>query len=176
MTSRAAAPPRSTSWKRVVLDAAATVLLSVLLAAGVNLLRQQPLAWVQSVPYDILVPCPEVTGDATEVPATSPLVSDAHTFLIDVRTASEFDTWHVGNARNQPFDWLGPPADSEAKAIAREVARTGMRQVVVYGDGGDPDSGREWARILAGARLKNVHYVAGGAPALRGAQNPGSAQ
>ena len=51
--------------------------------------------------------------------------------------------------------------------IAREVARTGAKNVVVYGDGDDHDSGREWARMLAGARLKNIHYVLGGAPALR---------
>ena len=38
--------------------------------------------------------------------------------------------------------------------------------MVVYGDGGDPDSGEQWAALLSGAGIKNVVFVKGGAPAL----------
>jgi len=148
-------------------DVALTVGLSILLAFAANSLRNQPLPWVQPTPYDILVPCPEVTGDATEIAANSPLLSASSTLLIDVRSPEEFSQWHAPKARNRPFDWLGPPVDAEVTQIAKELAMTGMQHVVVYGDGEDPDSGREWARILSGARLKNISFVHGGAPAIR---------
>ncbi|HQP35897.1 MAG TPA: rhodanese-like domain-containing protein [Polyangiaceae bacterium] len=154
-------------WKGLVRDAALTVLLAIVLAAGTNMARAKPLPWIQAEPYEILVPCPEVMGEATELAPDSSLIGDKSTLLFDVRSAKEYAEWHAAGAKNQPFDWLGPPVDAEVRMIAREVARTGAKNVVVYGDGDDPDSGREWARMLAGARLKNIHYVLGGAPALR---------
>jgi hypothetical protein len=44
--------------------------------------------------------------------------------------------------------------------------------VVVFGDGGDPDSGEQLARELAGAGIRNVVFVAGGAPRLQAATLP----
>jgi hypothetical protein len=154
-------------WKVVARDTLLAVALSVLLALVTNYARKQPLAWVQSAPYEILVPCPELTGDPTEIPANSPYLEAPFTMVIDVRSPNDFAQWNVPGAQNQPFDWLGPPVDMEVQAIARELARTGAQRVVVYGDGEDPDSGREWARMLAGAHLKNIHYVSGGAIAIR---------
>ncbi|MFH1437767.1 MAG: hypothetical protein ABIJ56_18815, partial [Pseudomonadota bacterium] len=56
----------------------------------------------------------------------------------------------------------------------KEIASSGASMVVVYGDGDDPDSGKELGRELAGQGIRNVHYVEGGAPAIRD-QNSGGA-
>ncbi len=42
--------------------------------------------------------------------------------------------------------------------------------MVVYGDGGDPDSGEQLARELAGKGIRNVGFVRGGAPAILAAR------
>lgn len=165
---------KPSGWKSLVRDTTLTIAIAALLAFLTNLGRAEPMKWVQAEPYDILVPCPEVMGDATEIPADSAQLRATSTLILDVRSPQEYAQWHLGAARNQPFDWLGPPVDAEVKHLAKEVARTGAQRVVIYGDGGDPDSGREWGRILSGAGLKNIHFVAGGAPAIRAAAEKGA--
>ena len=114
-----------------------------------------------------MVPCPEPVGDATAIEPKDSRVRASSSLFIDARSPEEYRVWHLPGALNLPFDWLGPPPDDEVKLVAERVARSRAKQLVVYGDGGDPDSGREWARLLAGARLRNVCYVVGGGPALR---------
>ena len=41
------------------------------------------------------------------------------------------------------------------------------RKVIVYGDGDDPDSGRQLADAISGKGVKNVFHVRGGADALK---------
>jgi 3-mercaptopyruvate sulfurtransferase SseA len=153
--------------KVVLRDAAVIVLVASAAGLVANAVRHEHrLAWIQQVPYEILVPCPEPVAEASEMTPTDPRVSDPKSLVIDARSASEFAVWHVPGAVNVPFDWLGPPLDAEVKSVAERAARSGATRVVVYGDGDDPDSGREWARLLSGARIKNVAYVNGGGPAL----------
>ncbi len=149
-----------------VRDAAIAVVVSTGLALAVNAVRSDGLPLVASKQFDILVPCPEPVGDPRELQAGDPLVRDPRSLVLDVRSHDEFGAWHLNAARNQPFDWLGPPVDAEVAAVAKQVAASGAQRVVVYGDGDDPDSGQEWAKLLSGARIKNVFFVQGGAPAL----------
>jgi hypothetical protein len=54
------------------------------------------------------------------------------------------------------------------------IAASGASQVVVFGDGKDPDSGEQLARELAGRGIRNVRFVQGGAPALETAASGGA--
>ncbi|MFW5740813.1 MAG: rhodanese-like domain-containing protein [Myxococcota bacterium] len=152
--------------KTIVRDAAIVAALSTLVALSVNAVRTEGIPLVQQEEYDILVPCPEPVGDPEEMAASDPRIESDKSLLLDVRSKEEFAEWHVSGARNQPFDWLGPPVDKEVKTVAKQVAASRAHRVIVYGDGDNPDSGREWAKLLSGARIKNVFYVKGGAPAL----------
>jgi rhodanese-related sulfurtransferase len=158
--------PKKPPLAKLLLETGGIVLASVIIAAGVNAARAQGLPWVAAEDYEVLVPCPEPVGDAAELVATDERVRDRRSLVIDVREPEEYKQWHLPDSLNVPFDWLGPPPDDEVRVVAQRVAKSGAQRVVVYGDGGDPDSGREWARLLAGARIKNVFYVRGGAKAL----------
>ena len=150
----------------IVRDAAIVAVVSTVVALTVNTVRSEGIRLVQQEEYDILVPCPEPVGDPEGMKADDARVKDGKSLLLDVRSKEEFETWRVEGARNQPFDWLGPPVDEEVKTVAKQVAASRAQRVIVYGDGDDPDSGKEWAKLLSGARIKNVFYVEGGAPAL----------
>ena len=82
------------------------------------------------------------------------------------RGETDFKGWHPEGAWNIPFDYILPVTDGDI----RKVASSGASGVIVYGDGGEPDSGRELARELAGRGINNVSCVAGGAQALKAAR------
>lgn len=162
--------PVSGSVRKLLGEAAAIVLIGGLLGAASNIVRGNArIKWVEDKPYDVLVPCSEPVGDAQVIQPDSPRVIDTATLLIDTRSQSEFGQWHAAGAVNVPFDWLGPPVQDDIKRVAQMVTRSKAKQVVVCGDGDDPDSGREWARLLAGGGIRNVYFVQGGAPALKDA-------
>ena len=82
--------------------------------------------------------------------------------VIDARSPAEFRAWHLPGARSVPFDYLEPIGDG----ALRDVASSGAPLVAVYGDGADPDSGRELAKELSARGVRAVFHVQGGAPAL----------
>lgn len=164
---------------RIVLrDAALIAAACAAVAVGVNAVRGEGgIPLVADRPYQVLVPCPEPLGEVDALAPAAALASEAGTVLVDARAAEDFAAWHLPAARHVPFDWLDPTPPATVDALAA----SGARRLVVYGDGGEPDSGRELARELAGRGLRNVFYVeggaialrdAGGAPALRGAAPP----
>jgi rhodanese-related sulfurtransferase len=151
--------------KRVVRDAAIVVALGAGIALGTNLLRPTGgIALIASEPYETLVPCPEFEGSAEPISPAEARAGGKGVFLVDARSAEAFGAWHLPGARSIPFDYLEPISPAEV----RQVLSSGARSVVVYGDGEDPDSGEQLARELGGKGLKNVRFVTGGAPALRG--------
>jgi rhodanese-related sulfurtransferase len=149
-----------------VREATVLALGSAAVAFTVNAAREDGLPLLAHEQYTILVPCPEPVGDAQPVKPDDAMIRAKDSLVIDARSAEEFRRWHVPGAMHLEFDWLGPPPDKEVALVAKQMAAARTRNIVVYGDGGDPDSGKEWARLLSGARLKNVHYVTGGAAAL----------
>ncbi len=74
---------------------------------------------------------------------------------------------------NVPYDYLDPTPDETINEMARRIASSGARRVVVIGDGQKPDSGKWLGKEISGKGIKNVFFVEGGAKALRAASEAG---
>jgi len=152
-------------------DAALAVVLCSVLSVATNAIRNDGLPLVQREEYQLLVPCPEVAGDASAVSPDTSLLRDPRVLIVDARSAPEFAQWHVTRATNIPFDYLEPTP----RETIRRIASSGAREILVYGDGDDPDSGEQLARELSGKGVRNIHFVTGGAPAIVAATRQGTA-
>ena len=159
-----------TPWRTTWRDTGYLVVVTVLLAFSSNAIRSDRLPVIADKEFDILVPCAEPLGSTVALSTADPRILDPRTLIIDARSIEEYRDWHLKGAKNVPFDWIAEQDEvtKQAQAVARDVARTGRRAVVVYGDGADPDSGQQWAALLNTAGIRNVYYVAGGSRALQG--------
>lgn len=144
-------------------DAAIVVAVGAVLALSINALRADGLPLVATEPYEIFVPCPEPVGDAWPLAAGDVSWGDPSELVIDARPADAFEAWHAEGAVHVAFDYLDPVA----KERVSELISSGAARVVVYGDGQVPDTGEELGRELAGKGMRNVHFVDGGASAVR---------
>ncbi len=150
-------------------DAVIIVALAAGVALGVNAARpSKRLPLVATRPYNVLVPCPEVQGKAEPLDARQVRATERGVILVDAREARAYALWHPPGALSMPFDYLEPTSPE----VIRQVLATRARQIVVYGDGGDPDSGQQLAQELSGKGVRNVFFVRGGAPALRSLAEP----
>jgi len=151
------------AFVRAAGDAAIVVAASTCVALAVNALRSDGLPLVTHEAYTVLVPCPEPVGTVEAISPAEVTWQGGTDLVVDARTAEEFAGWTAPGAENLAFDYLDP---LPAQAVAALVAR-GSHRIVVFGDGAQPDSGREMARELAGSGVRNVFFIEGGAPALR---------
>jgi rhodanese-related sulfurtransferase len=163
---------RRASWPLAALrDACLLAVLAAGLGLLVNALRPDGLPLLADKDYEILVPCPEVQGEADALEPSDPVLRDTRTLLLDARVATEFQAWHAPRATHLPYDYLEPVSP----AALKRVAQSGAARVVVVGDGADPDSGEQLARELAGKGIRHVGFVRGGAAALRAVAGAGGA-
>lgn len=155
--------------RKIVHDSLMVVVLATTLALVANSTRVDGIPLVAKKDFEIFVPCPEPIGEATAINADAPLVRDPASLLIDARSREEHEEWHLPHSLNQPFNWLAEQDEinREAAEVARVIARSGKHYVVIYGDGGDPDSGERWAALLSASGVKNVVFISGGANRLR---------
>jgi rhodanese-related sulfurtransferase len=131
-------------------------------AAGSNAVRRERLPLVQKEAYPLVVPCPETHGTAEGLAASDPRLAEKGVLLVDARAGAAFQAWHAPGAMSIVYDFLDPVSDAAVQALLKSRAS----MVAVYGDGGEPDSGRELARELSGKGVRNVVFVRGGAKAL----------
>ncbi len=152
----------------VLRDAGLVVLVAATLALAVNAVRKDGIPLVAERPYETLVPCPEPGGAVEAAEPSDPRLRDPGTLVVDARPAADYQAWHFAGAVHAPFDWLAEIEQVRpvVKRLAQQAAGTHRQRVVVYGDGGDPDTGLEWAKLLVAEGIKHVYYVRGGAPAL----------
>ena len=160
------------SIRRSVAEAALVAAVFAALGLAVNAVRPTGLPLVARTPYETLVPCPEPGGPVEAVAADDPVLGDERTFVVDARAPEAFARGHLPGAVNLPYDWLDPVPETRLGQLATAIAASRARTVVVYGDGGRPDSGEHLGREISGRGIKNVHFVAGGAPALLGEASP----
>ncbi|MCD4748627.1 MAG: rhodanese-like domain-containing protein [Thermoanaerobaculales bacterium] len=151
---------------RILLEAIAVSAVAVVISLLFNALRPAGLELIARTPYQILVPCPEPGGPVQVVQPTNPWILSARTFLVDARSPQEFDLWHLPKAVNLPYDWLDPVPEDRLLELAKSIAASGANRVAVYGDGGRPDSGEHLGKEISGRGIKNVFFVAGGAPTM----------
>ncbi len=147
----------------MVRDAAIVVAASAVIALVVNAVRPGGLPLVAKEPYRILVPCPEPGGEIVPLAPADVRWGQATDLVIDARTAAEAAAWAAPGARIVPFDFLDPVSHE----VVADLVATRSDRVVVYGDGGRPDSGEEMARELSGHGVRHVHFVPGGVAAVR---------
>jgi rhodanese-related sulfurtransferase len=146
-------------------DALVVVVACAVAGLTVNALRANGIPLIQKEPYQILVPCPETGGHADAIRPGDPVLREAGGLFIDARTAADFAAWHPAGALHVPYDYLEPTASS----TLNRITASGAKRVIVYGDGGDPDSGEQLAREIAGKGIRNVGFLVGGASALQSA-------
>ena len=169
-TARArVAPP---GHLRSLVEAVVVTLASAAVGLVFNAVRPDGLPLVATTPYQILVPCPEPGGPVQAVVPDAATLQAAGTFLVDARSPEEYAANHLAGAVNIHYDWLDPVPEEQLLALAEEIAASGAVRVVVYGDGGRPDSGEHLGREISGRGIKSVHFVEGGAPALLGGVAP----
>lgn len=164
----AAAP----GWRRTVAEAAAVTVVCAAVALAVNTVRPRGLPLVASEPYQTMVPCPEPGGPVTLVAADDPAIHAAHTFVIDARSAAEYREGHLAGAVHVPYDWLDPLPEAQLATLAQRIAASRATRVVVYGDGGRPDSGEFLGREISSRGIGHVAAVTCGWPALATAAGP----
>jgi rhodanese-related sulfurtransferase len=140
-------------------------------ALAVNAARSGGIPLVQKEPYQILVPCPEIVGEVVPVRPGDPALAQADVLLIDARAGAHYEKWHRAGAFSLPYDYLEPVSAS----ALNQVAASGARRVIVYGDDAQPDCGEQLAKELAGKGIRNVGFLVGGAAAL-GATAPDARQ
>lgn len=160
------------SWRRSLVEAAIVTVVMAVVGIGVNAVRPLGLPLVATNPYQILVPCPEPGGPVEAVGPGDPELLAPRTFLVDARSAAQYEARHLSGAVNLTYDWLDPVPEDELLALAREIAASGATRVVVYGDGGRPDSGEHLGREISGRGIKNVCFLSGGAPVVLGETLP----
>ncbi len=117
--------------------------------------------------YETLVPCPEPGGMVAALDTYDINLNDEKTFWVDARSRPAYEQWHVLRAVNIVYDYLDPTPDEAISKLTVAIARSRAHRVVVYGDGQNPDTGELLGREISGKGIKNVYFIAGGAPKLR---------
>jgi hypothetical protein len=166
--SSAAVRPRVPPLRRALLEAAAVALFGAVFAIIFNAVSPDGLPLFAPAPYETLVPCPEPGGPVQALDPGSPEITSTRSFLVDARARTEFDEDHIRGALHVPYDWLDPVPEETLAGLARAIAASGATRVVVYGDGGRPDSGEHLGKEISGRGIKNVFFIRGGAPAALG--------
>lgn len=157
-------PSQRPTLGQALVEAVVVAAVATAIAVVVNALSPAGLPLVARTPYQTMVPCPEPGGPVAALDAGDPAVISPRSFLVDARTREEFDERHLPDAVNVPYDWLDPVPEDTLMELARSIAASGATRVVVYGDGGKPDSGEHLGKEISGRGIKNVSFIRGGAP------------
>jgi rhodanese-like protein len=152
---------------KVVRDALLVTLVFGGLGVLINLFHPHRIPFIAEEEYETMVPCPVFGGEVKSIEPNDPALQAAETYLIDARLTDEHAAWKFRRAVNVPYDYLDPTPEEVIKKLTKEIAGSRAQRVVVYGDGGRPDSGEQLGKEISGHGIKNVFFVKGGAAALK---------
>lgn len=145
-------------YKPLIAEALIILSFATFLSLSINSVRSDGIALFAKKPYEIYVPCPVQIGEAEEF-SFSQVTAKVNRFLfIDARPKEDFSMNHLPGSINIPYDYLIPVSDANLKKLANVKGK----KIAVYGDGDQPDSGREMALELSGKGIKNIGYIKGG--------------
>jgi len=156
----------------VVREAVLVAAVGSLVGIAIDLIHPHGIPLIARQEYEILVPCPEPGGEVASVKVDDPVLHHESTYVVDARPEEEHRAWNFRQAVVVPYDYLYPTPEEAIRRLAKAITRSRAQRVVVYGDGERPDSGEQLGKELSGHGIRNVHYVLGGAPALRAAEFP----
>lgn len=152
----------------ILRDAAVIFIGCAVVSLLFNALRDSGLPVIRREAYAVLVPCPETMGEAKTLSPAAALFQDKNILLIDARSPSDFQKWHVPNSINVPYDYL----EETPVSAVEKIAASGAAQAVVFGDGAAPDSGEQLAKELSGRGIRNVGFLIGGEAAVKAVLSP----
>ncbi|MCP4600419.1 MAG: rhodanese-like domain-containing protein [Proteobacteria bacterium] len=158
---------KSDSMRLVFRDASIVTVLSAAFGLLANSVHPEAIPYIAKQEYEILVPCPEPGGEVTEMEVDDPALFSQDTFVVDARSDREFTDWRFRKATNMPYDYLDPTPKETIQGLAKAIASSRARRVVVYGDGDLPDTGQQLGKEISGHGIKNVFFLRGGAPVLK---------
>jgi hypothetical protein len=148
----------------VLRDAGLILLVVAVVSLLANALRPHGLPLVARQEYETLVPCPEPGGPVTALTPSDPLLLASDTLVVDAGLTPPLAGFaHVVRV---PYDYLEPTAPAAIAGLIKAATHSAAKRIVVVGDGEAPDSGEQLGKELAGAGIKEVLFVKGGAPAL----------
>lgn len=148
-------------------DSVVVAFLFASLGIVVNIFHPESIDFFAKEQYEILVPCPEPGGEVNSVKANDPILLKSDSFVVDARSSEEYRNWHFGPAVNIPYDYLEPTPAATVQQLAKGIAKSGAKRVLVYGDGDQPDTGEQLGKEISGNGIKNVFFICGGAPLLK---------
>ena len=135
---------------------------------AVHPLHPERIPYVAGEAHDILVPCPEKSGAVTALSSTDPRLAAPQTVFVDARRPSELTTFRKSGAMSIPYDYLEPTPKALLAVLMSRIGQIRAQQVIVFGDGAEPDSGEQLAKEISAAGIQNVFFIKGGAFALGG--------
>jgi hypothetical protein len=169
MKQKAGSESTCEGWGSTVRESLLVVSIAAVVGLAVNsFLNPNGIPIIAERQYEVLVPCPEPGGKVTPVEVIESQTSSERVFWLDARSEEDFNRWHHAQAANVAYDYLDPTPSHIIEELARNIARSKAQRVFVYGDGDDPDTGEQLAREISGKGIRNVFFIKGGAPALRG--------
>ncbi len=151
--------------KQSFLEAVVIAVIASSVAIIVIFFHPEPIPLIARQKYLTIVPCP-VSGGSVK-PAAVEDLKKHKVYIIDARYKDEFVNWHYKNAKLMTYDYLDPIPEKKLKKLAQDIAETGSKSVIVYGDGDNPDTGELLAKDISGQGIKHVYYLKGGIGSLK---------
>jgi hypothetical protein len=159
---------------RITWQAAAIVAAAFGIALATNAARSDGIPVVTDVEYDIFSQCEDSEVEALAASAADIGAARGTVLYVDARPVEEFAKERAAGAVSAPYSVLFGASPEAIAAIKAEAVKKGAKEIVVYGEVGDPgaadgavDVAKPLADQLLESGLSGVRHLAGGLGALK---------